>query len=246
MSTSDLALIVLAFVAAGLVKGILGMGLPSVAMALLGLAFAPAQAAALIVIPALATNLWQFAAGPALAKVVRRFGTLILGGIIGVFVGIGILVGEAGRLATALLGAVLALYGVLGLLRVQFAVPPSAERWASPLVGVVTGVLTGATGIYVIPAVPYFAALRIERDELVQLMGFAFSTSTIALAVALYFAGAYRLDAAASSLVGLAAAFGGMFAGQRLRTRLDADVFRRWFYAGMVAIGAFMIYKATR
>ena len=46
--TPDLLLIVaLVFLAAGTVKGISGMGLPTVSMALLGLLMAPAQAAAL-------------------------------------------------------------------------------------------------------------------------------------------------------------------------------------------------------
>ena len=56
--------ILLIFVAAGLVKGITGMGLPTLAMALLGSLMAPASAAALLVVPSFATNVWQLLAGP--------------------------------------------------------------------------------------------------------------------------------------------------------------------------------------
>ena len=44
---------------AGFVKGVLGQGLPTVAVGLLSLIMSPGEAAALVVIPALITNIWQ-------------------------------------------------------------------------------------------------------------------------------------------------------------------------------------------
>ena len=64
--------LLLIFIAAGLVKGVTGMGLPTVAMGLLGLLMPPQAAAALLVLPSLLTNLWQLLAGPALAQIARR------------------------------------------------------------------------------------------------------------------------------------------------------------------------------
>jgi len=61
------------FLFAGLVKGILGMGLPTLAMGLLSVAMPPAEAAAIAVIPTVITNIWQMVAGPALAALLRRF-----------------------------------------------------------------------------------------------------------------------------------------------------------------------------
>ena len=54
-----LSLISLTFLVAGMVKGITGMGLPTVAMSLLGMLMSPASAAALLVIPSFVTNVWQ-------------------------------------------------------------------------------------------------------------------------------------------------------------------------------------------
>ena len=56
-------LVLFTFTMAGLVKGVIGLGLPTVAMGLLGLAMAPSQAAALLIIPATLTNVWQLAFG---------------------------------------------------------------------------------------------------------------------------------------------------------------------------------------
>ena len=64
-STPELiALIGIVFTLAGFVKGVVGLGLPTITMGLLSLVMAPAQAAALLVVPSLVTNVWQIAARP--------------------------------------------------------------------------------------------------------------------------------------------------------------------------------------
>lgn len=50
------AFIGLTFLLAGFVKGVVGLGLPTVAVGMLGLVMPPAQAAALLVAPSMVTN----------------------------------------------------------------------------------------------------------------------------------------------------------------------------------------------
>jgi uncharacterized membrane protein YfcA len=59
MDPLQATLVAVVFAIAGVVKGISGMGLPTVAMSLLGLFLSPAQAATLLVVPSLATNVAQ-------------------------------------------------------------------------------------------------------------------------------------------------------------------------------------------
>ena len=56
------------------------------------------------------------------------------------------------------------------------------ERWLGPLSGVATGLITAATGMFVIPVVPYLQALGLDKEDLVQAMGLACSLATPALA----------------------------------------------------------------
>jgi uncharacterized membrane protein YfcA len=238
------AIVAGAFLLAGTVKGVIGMGLPTVAMGVLGLVMPPAQAAALLIVPSLATNVWQMLAGPALGAALRRFATMLAGVCVGIFAGIGLLTGGAQTLASALLGGVLAVYGALGLTAARFAVPRRAEPWLSPLVGAVTGLLTGATGVFVVPAVPYLGSLGLERETLIQTLGLSFTVSTVALAAGLAATGQLPASAAASSASALLPAFAGMFLGQRIRTRIHPDVFRRWFFAGLLVLGTYMVVRA--
>ena len=205
--------IALTFFLAGLVKGVIGMGLPTAAMGLLGLVMPPAQAAALLVVPSLVTNVWQSLAGPRFTAQVKRFTTMMLGVSVGTALGIGLLTVGASPRASAALGAVLAANGTISLVSMRFTVPAQSERWLSPLVGVITGAFTGATGVFVISAVPYLKSLELEKDELIQALGLSFTTSTVALGIGLAASNQFQPSVAGRSLLALGPAIGGMWVG---------------------------------
>jgi hypothetical protein len=67
------------FLLAGFVKGVIGLGLPTIGMGLLAVVMAPAQAAALLVVPSFVTNVWQLALGPGIGSLLRRLWPMLLG-----------------------------------------------------------------------------------------------------------------------------------------------------------------------
>jgi uncharacterized membrane protein YfcA len=230
------------FLAAGLVKGVVGLGLPVVAMGLLGLMMPPVEAASLMVVPTIVTNIWQLYAGPRFGAVARRFAIMMVAICAGMPLGIGLLTG--GAHATVALGAVLAVYGAIGLIAPRFAIPNRAERWCSPLVGLVTGAVTGATGVGAIPLAPYLGSLDLDKEEVIQALGLAFTVSMLALAVGLALEARFHAAVAGGSLLALLPALAGMALGQRIRERMSPAAFRRWFFDGLLALGAYMIVRA--
>lgn len=239
-----IALITLTFVAAGFVKGVVGMGLPTVAMGLLSLVMAPAASAALLIVPSLVTNIWQLVAGPNFLALMRRLATMMLAVLLGTVLTIGVLTGSSSSLASAALGGILAVYGIVGWAARRFKVPPRVEPWLSPLVGLVTGLIAGATGVFVIPAVPYLSSLGLAKEELIQALGLSFTVSTVALALALAMTGQFELGSAGGSLLAVVPALAGMFIGQRVRNQLQPESFRRWFFIGLVVLGVYMLARA--
>lgn len=230
------------FVLAGFVKGVIGLGLPTISIGLLSLLMPPAQAAALLVVPSLLTNVWQVA-GPGGWALLRRLATLLVGLCVGVALGAAAFGGVGGRAAGLLLGAALVAYALLSLAAWRPRVAPGAERWASPLAGVATGLVTAATGVFVIPAVPYLQALGLAKDELVRALGLAFLVATVALAASLGHGGALAAPQAVASLLAVPPALLGMGLGQRLRGRLTPETFRRWFLLGLLALGAWLLVR---
>lgn len=241
-STSDPSLVVIAavFLLAGLIKGTIGMGLPTVAMGLLATRMPPAHALAIVILPAIITNLWQTFVGPYLRDIVRRLWPLMTGTLLGIWAGADLMTGPYARYGTVVLGALLVIYAIIGLSRVRFHVARSNETWIGGIVGVVTGLVSAATGVQVIPSMPFMQAIGMEKDELVQALGVFFTTATLALAFNLTEAGLLNVSLAWPITVAMAAAFAGMYLGQVLRARMDAETFRRWFLIAMLLLGLYL------
>jgi len=233
----------LTFLLAGFVKGVIGLGLPTVSMGLLSLVMAPAKAASLLIVPSFVTNVWQLAAGPSFRRLAYRLWPMLTGVVAGTLAGTGLLTrSHAGQAAVAL-GLLLMLYAGLGLTSVHFTAPPSADRWLGPLIGALTGLVTAATGVFVIPAVPYIGALNLGKEDMIQALGLSFTVSTVALAASLAAGGAFALGDVGASTAALAPALLGMAAGGALRGRFSEKTFRRIFFGALLVLG---VHLASR
>lgn len=231
------------FFAAGLVKGVTGMGLPTVAMGLLGMLISPLFAASLLIIPSFITNLWQLLAGPAFGALVRRLWPMMLAISISSILGTTWLASGETVITAAALGTALVSYAAYTLFGRQLHVPAAAERWLSPLIGGLTGLVTGGTGVFVIPAVPYLQALKLSRDDLVQALGLSFTVSTLALAVGLGARGAFAVKTLGLSLFAVVPALAGMWLGQTLRHRISPAAFRIVFLYFLLLLGTEMALR---
>jgi uncharacterized membrane protein YfcA len=109
----------------------------------------------------------------------------------------------------------------------------------------VTGVITAATGVFVIPAVPYLQAIGLEKEELVQALGLSFTVSTLALTINLAFVGALKTSLAGPAVDALATASAGMWIGQVLRLRMNPTTFRRWFFVGLLLLGTYLVVRSV-
>lgn len=243
--SSTILVVTLVFALGGLAKGIAGMGLPTISMGLLGLLMAPANAAALVVIPSLVTNIWQFLSGQHRLILIRRMWPMLLMICLVTWVGAGLITDAGAGHAMIALGAALMAYAVIGLARVRLSVPRQYEVWLSPVVGATTGVVTGATGIFAIPAAPYPQALGFDKDDLVQVLDLSFTTSTLALAAGLASYGAFQLSDAGTSVLCALPALAGMRAGRMIRMRVDAATFRVIFLVGLLVLGADLMARSV-
>ena len=244
MFDSTLPFIATAFLLAGFVKGALGLGLPTVAMGLLAVSMPPAQAIAIVIVPAVVTNIWQTFGGPYLRDIIRRLWPLLIGTAAGVWLNAGSLTGPYARYTAIALGLLLVLNAVIGLCKLSVSIEPQNEKWAGGVVGVITGMVSAATGVQVIPSVPFLQAIGLEKDELIQALGVFFTVATLALSFNLTSAGLLTAASALPGAIALACSFLGMFVGQAARSRLQPEAFRRWFQIGMIALGLYLAGNA--
>lgn len=239
-----LAAVTATFFAAGIVKGVTGMGLPTVAMGVLGAFLSPLAAASLLLAPSFVTNVWQLLTGPHFGALVRRLWPMMLTIVIGTVLGSALLTGGDTQTTTTALGIALVLYAAATLLARPLRVPERLERFASPVVGFVTGLVTGGTGVFVIPAVPYLQSLGLDKDDLIQALGLSFTVSTIALAVGLGWNGGIASEGWHASVLAVIPALVGMQVGRLIRTRISPLVFRRVFLIFLLLLGLEMASRS--
>ncbi|MGG4607922.1 sulfite exporter TauE/SafE family protein [Providencia sp. Me31A] len=230
------------FLLAGVVKGVIGLGLPTIAMGLLSISMEPVVAASLLIVPSFITNIWQLLLGPQFMALVKRLWGFIAGILLGtVFSFLPSLTSSSSWTMLAL-GGVLIIYGFWGIRAKKMpSVEGKNEIWLSPTIGYITGLITAATGVFVIPAVPYLQSLKLNKDELIQALGLAFTASTVALAIKL------AMDQQQSSIdwglsfLALIPAIIGMYLGQYFRKVISETLFRRCFFIGLMLLGLHML-----
>jgi uncharacterized membrane protein YfcA len=239
-----LIFIAAAFLLAGFIKGVIGLGLPTVSMGLLAVTMPPGQAIAIVILPAILTNIWQTFVGPYLRDILKRLWPLMVFTIIGSWLNAGMLTGPYARYGTVVLGILLVIYAVIGLSKFKLRVARRNEKWIGGIVGLTTGLISAATGVQVIPSMPYMQAIGMEKDELVQALGVFFTVAALALAFNLTNSGLFTASNLLPGAVAMACSFIGMFIGQAVRSRLEPETFRRWFLISMILLGIYLIGSA--
>ncbi len=244
MSESAILLVMATFLLAGIVKGVIGLGLPTVSLAILTVAIDLPNAMALLLVPSFATNLWQAVVGGNGRALLQRLWPFLLSATLAVWIGALALASVDLSLLSALLGVLLITYAGISLAGLRLALVAKQESWGGPLAGLVNGLLTGMTGSFVVPGVMFLNALGLPRDQLIQAMGMLFTLSTLALALALRYHDLLDGRQFGYSVLALLPAIIGMLLGQRIRSAMSEPVFRRVFFLSLLLMGAYIVISA--
>lgn len=236
-----LAVILGTFLIAGTVKGVIGLGLPTVSLAVLTVAIDLPSAMTLLLVPSLVTNVWQAAVGRNTSVVLRRIWPFLLMATVTVWVGATALTRVDFSLLSALLGVILVSYSILNLADFRLTITTRQEVWAGPLIGTANGILTGLTGSFVVPGVLFLQAIGLSREMLIQAMGMLFTASTIALALALQENNFLTTRLGTLSAAALMPAALGMAIGQHIRQSLSEQLFRKVFFMALLMLGTYIV-----
>ncbi len=243
MEIDQWLVVAVVFVVAGTIKGVTGLGLPTVAIAGLSMVLPLAQAASLLVLPSLLTNVWQALRCRVLGEVWRRTRGLCLGIVAGAWLSPLPGLAGAGPWAQALTGGLLALYGLAGLFGLRLPGPGRHGAWVGLAMGLATGALTVASGVFVMPSVPYLQSLNLNKETLIGALGLVFTVCTLCLWISLG-ADGVRTDALAASAGMLLPALAGLGLGAFARQRLSEAAFKRGFQVAISTLGLYMVLRA--
>jgi len=226
MTAGEIAFGLAVFLLAGTVKGLVGLGLPTITIALTSMVLPLTESIALIALPTIFTNVWQAAVGGQFWAILRRQWPLIVPLMIVLYLTVWLIGQKGPNWAFLVLAGVLIVYSGLGLLRIRLHIHADLERLLAPVIGVTSGFVAGLVGVPIIPLMPYLQGLDIKPSELVQTLGVVLCATSLTLTASLLFFGLLDGPRAIVSAAAVVPALAGMWVGQRIRLRLSVEQFR--------------------
>ena len=230
---------------AGVVKGILGIGVPVVSVSLLSLVINVPMAVSLLPVPILLSNLWQSLPSGWATRTFKRFGPLIVALVVGTFAGARLLVDVDQRILIGIVGTAVLVFAVSGYYPHRLHLGPRGERRLGVPVGFLAGVLGGMTTFFGPPLIMFLFALKLDKDEFVGTISTLYLCAAVPLVVALGMVGFMGPDEYLRSTAAAAPLFLGVLVGQWLRTRISQSAFRRGLLFMLLVVGVRLIVSAV-
>ena len=230
---------------AGIVKGATGIGYSTCALPFLTIALGLKQAIAIVVIPAFASNvatIWNMGNPSA---VLLRFWRFYLAIGPGIAIGTAVLNVVDAASAAQLLGCLTLAYVGLAWVRPSMVLPPEMERPLALPAGFLNGVMTGITGSQVMPLMPFFLSLPLERQEQIQAINLAVTIASVILAISLAHGGFLTMEVATFSVAGAAPALVGTAIGNSMARHLSTVAFRHYLLATLAILALPLLYRTT-
>jgi len=232
-----------AFLLGGVVKGVLGLGLPLTAVAIMGSVLDLRIAVPLVVIPITVTNLFQAFRGDNMKAILRRYWAMLSASALGVWFGTYAFYRVDTSFLLIALGLVVCTYTLFNLFAVRIHLSEATIPLWSPLIGALSGVLSGTTGSLGVPIAIYLQALGLSKDMFVQAIGIQFLITGTMWMVALIQQGGLNATNLPVSALALIPAAVGMAAGAWLRQRIAEEQFRTALFVLLLLVGLNLIRK---
>jgi uncharacterized protein len=232
---------VAALLAGGISKGILGVGLPMIALPLLYTSVPIREAVALMYGPVLVMNIWQTFQGGYFLVALKKFWPMMVAVILGTWVGAKTLVGIDSNVLQIVVGATVVGFSLVNLLQPKLAVPERHALWISIVVGLIGGFFGGLT-LFIGPTVIMFlVALRTPKDEFIGTIALVYLLGIIPTGITYIAEGVLRTEHIVPTVLACIPVFIGMLVGQWIRGRVNEATFRKVLLVAMVLIGLNMI-----
>ena len=232
-----------AFLAAGLVKGVTGLGYTTSALPVITLAVGLHTAMPLVLFPSMASNLTVMVGAGHFRTTLRRFLLLYLALLPGLGLGLALVLTADQDLAASVLGLVIIVYCAFAFWRPALRLTERQERTMQIPVGLLNGLINGFTGSQIIPLVPFMLSLRLEADRFVQAVNIGFTLSSLVMVFGLSQVGLLNWSTLLFSVAGIVPAILGSWVGAILRRRLPDTRFRLFVLSVLIVLGAILVSR---
>jgi uncharacterized membrane protein YfcA len=235
----------LAFLAAGVIKGTLGVGLPIAAVGLMTQFIDPRLAISLVVFPIMFSNIWQIYRAGEIKKTVMKYWMFAVVLAISLMITTSYTAKVATDFLVAFVGVVIILFSLMNLMSTPPSIPEKFDRPGQLIAGLTAGVMGGFTAIWSPPIAAYLIARNTNKDGFVRATGFLFLVGSIPLCLGFWQNGLMTGPVALVSTGMIIPTLAGFSVGEIIRRKLKPDRFKRLVLFFFLLIGLNLIRKAV-
>ncbi len=237
MDAQTIILAFSAFFIASFLKGLTGLGFSTLCLGFLAVFMDLKLAIPLVFLPSLSSNIMVMVEAGRFFEALKRFWLLYLSALPGLVLGIWFLGAIQNETPKAILGVVMFLYGIWGLKNELMRLSKRKEKQLAFPVGILSGLVNGATGSQIMPIMPYLISLKLDRDLFVQTINCAFTFNTLIMILGLGKLGLVTKPVMYLSAGGILPVALGIFLGGQIRKRVTEGMYRKMVLVLLIALG---------
>ena len=226
VTTELLLLACVVFLLAGTVKGVLGIGLPTISISMLAQFVDPRIAISLLLIPALLTNTWQIYRGGQIKRSAKKLWPFVTTMSVVMFVSALFAARTSLKVLLLGMGLMVVLWAITSLIRTPPKIPQQHERSALFGLGALSGVMGGLTAMWSPPMIIYLLSIRCDKEDFVRFIGFMILCGTVPLTIGYIVNGLLDKSLAIASCMMIIPTLIGFSIGERLRKYLGGRQFQ--------------------
>ena len=244
MNESDYIFILIAYIVAGVIKGVTGLGFSTSCLPIMALRLDLKLAIPLVIVPSIVSNVVIMVQTGHFITVVRRFWPLYTASIPGLLIGLTILVVINVDVAKIILGLVLIIYALLALTNRSFTVSEKWERRLKLPVGFLTGFINGLTGSQVMPVLPYLLSLELNKNTFIQAINISFTLSSLIMLFGLIQLGYLSQNTFLTAVAGAIPVTSIVFFSGKLRNRVPRILYQKLVLTFLLILGLILSVKS--
>jgi hypothetical protein len=231
----------------GFIKGALGVGTPLLTVPMMAQVLPPQMAIAIMAIPVVVANVWQFAQAERSTAVVARFWPTLVAILIGTWIGVKILSIIDEQMLMILVGAAVITFAILQGSRFRLHLPDRLVKPAGVLFGGASGIIGGVSSFFGPMLITYLISIRgLSKNQFVSSISFLYVSAVVPWTLTLYYFGILDERLLLYSVFATLPVTLGLIIGQRIRGHISEARFRYLIIGILVISGLSMLWRATQ
>jgi uncharacterized membrane protein YfcA len=219
-------LIGFAYFIAGIVKGIIGIGLPTTAITIMTFFISPLVALGINLIPMTVTNIWQFSKADNPKKVIKDYKYFAFFLMFFILIASFFANAIGDNIVRLIFAFAVFMFVAINFFGFNFKMNPKNDKFWQSGLGTLGGLIGGAASIWAVPVTIYLLMKNVKPKQFVDVSGFLITIGCIPVSVGYIATGVFQANMFVFGVLGSVTAVIGFQLGAKLRDKIDPKTFK--------------------